>query len=150
MIITIDAVEYAIKKAEENLSTNFKIGDYKESDRWVELYDKAFEEITSLHKLKPMPIKLYGSVPFCMDIGIPVKDFVEAFYQLDLNVQKGRKTLDSSPLFAFKPICNKEGSQLDIAINSLHPCLIKMIFAYLQKPELIDKALELIANYEKD
>jgi len=150
MKITINPEDYAISVADEKIPIDLKYGDYKEREEWLLLYKETYDSVTDFAITPTIPIKLYGTKEFCKDIGVNIQDFGEAFYQLNLNIKKERKTLDFSPLFKFIPITSKEGSQLDIAINSLHPCLIKMIFAYLHKPELIDKALELIANYEKD
>jgi len=145
MKITINPEDYAISVADEQVP-----GADDTHEIWRNVYDEIYNSVTDFAILPPKPIRLLGSIPFCKEVGIDVGAFIEAYYQLDLNIQEGRDDMYGNNTFKFTPLMSKDGAQLDIAINSLHPCLIKMIFAYLQKPELIDKALELIANYEKD
>ena len=146
MKIVINAVAYAEKVAWEHFP-----GKSSEDEEWIEIYDETFNRVTSsLEDSVGIPIKLLGTKEFCKLLGLDTNEFLEAYYQLDLNLTSiSRKDAFNNEVFKFLPISNEEGKQLDMAINSLHPCLIKMIFAYLQRPELIDRALEIIANYEE-
>lgn len=147
MNININIVEASINYANSKISKDH-------SEAWKDYYKEMFNLCLLSYEeghYKTMPIKLFGVKDFCKKLKISALDFSEAYYQLDLNInKKGRRDINKEDIFYYVEMLSSEGIPLDMAINTFNPCLIKMIFAYLQKPELIDEALVLIEEYEKD
>lgn len=157
MVANINLIEVAATLADRKVKKlPFEIYDEegekytdKAQDYFNEFYEDYFDLLLKCQTtIKPKPIKLQSAREVLKKVRIDFMEFRNKVIYIPAAV-KNNKTLTGLSIFNFEHIVDEHGNNIDFAINSFHPQFIRLIFASLQRLDLVDQVLYQIENYGK-